>query len=360
MKKNQINFNLIIMSVISIILMFIIENNPMKSEDDLYNLKINAATSMKKSMEVIYDFRLRNKIDFNLLADPNKTGLIGAEYTEITTTLGPIEVKRTTTNPDFASVMVQMFYDIGLKSGDLIAVGASGSFPALAIAIQCAANVMGIEVISILSIGASTYGATNIELTVADIESELVRTGYFSYPSIGASVGGEDDKLFNPMFPDASLIAENIILKNNLTLIKTETFEDSVLERVGLYRKAAGDREISAFINIGGAEVNLGNGDAAYNLPAGILKRFPKYKDGHAGVINYMYEDDVPIINLLNIKEICMRYKIPFDPVPLPFIGTTEIYFKRTPIIYYAMILLAYFVFMSVIIFLCNRDRNKI
>src|SRR5204862_5165026 len=40
--------------------------------------------------------------------DPNRTGMIGAEFTNITTTLGDIASKRTTTNPDFAAALVRL------------------------------------------------------------------------------------------------------------------------------------------------------------------------------------------------------------------------------------------------------------
>ena len=118
--------------------MVFIEYSPMKQKDDLYDLKITAASEMLECMDVIYNYRIDNNIDFIELNDPNKTGLIGAEYTEITTTLGPLEVKRSTTNPDFAALMIELFSEADLEAGDLIAVGASGSFPALAIAAQTA------------------------------------------------------------------------------------------------------------------------------------------------------------------------------------------------------------------------------
>ncbi len=359
MKKKRSTLHLFIMAAVSLVLMFISEYTPVKTKDDLYELKVSAALNMQESLAVIYNYRIENNIDYDELSDPNKTGVIGAEYSEITTTLGPLEVKRTTTNPDFAALMVQLFTDVGLGKGDLIAVGASGSFPALAIAVQAAANVMEMDVLSIISIGASTYGATDIDLTIADMERELLDAGYYKTKSIGASVGGEDDELINPMFPEASAIANNIIIRNNITTIDTDSFQNAVSQRCELYRNKAGARKISAFINIGGAEVNVGNGSAGYRMAAGHVKRMPELKSSVAGVIHYMFEDNIPVINLLNIKELCLKYDIPYDPIPLPIPGTSGIYYKSTPTAYYVIILIIYLGIMFGII-IRNRKKNYV
>lgn len=77
--------------------------------------------------------------------DVNDTGMIGQDFSYITTTLGELEAKRTTTNPNMAAVVVDMFNELGLQPGDEIAVNCSGSFPAMNIAVLCAAEVMGLS-----------------------------------------------------------------------------------------------------------------------------------------------------------------------------------------------------------------------
>ena len=162
--------------------------------------------------------------------------------------------------------------------------------------------------------------------------------------------------MINPMFPDAAQIAENIIIKNGLTLIDSERFlKMQVSKRYDLYKEHSGGREISAFVNIGGAEVNIGNGDAGYKMTAGLVKRLPKVDESLAGIIHYMNADEVPVINLLNIKELCLKYGIPYDPIPLPLPGTSEIYYQRTPVFYYVLIFIMYLAFMSALIFLYRK-----
>src|SRR5262245_35149654 len=60
--------------------------------------------------------------------DPNRTGMIGAEFTPITTTLGELPAKRTTTNPDFAAALVRLLASLDLPRGTPVVLILSGSF----------------------------------------------------------------------------------------------------------------------------------------------------------------------------------------------------------------------------------------
>ena len=59
--------------------------------------------------------------------DRNRTGMLGHAYTPITTTIGNPEAKRTSINPNMAAVLADMFRELGLKAGDLVAVNCSSS-----------------------------------------------------------------------------------------------------------------------------------------------------------------------------------------------------------------------------------------
>ncbi|MCK7480237.1 MAG: poly-gamma-glutamate system protein [Candidatus Moduliflexus flocculans] len=92
------------------------------------------------------------------LRDPNRTGLIGLEYAETTTTLGDLEAKRTSASPDMAALAVLLLREAGLEPGDAIAVGASGSFPGLALAVLSAARALDLDVALVASLGALLLG----------------------------------------------------------------------------------------------------------------------------------------------------------------------------------------------------------
>ena len=60
---------------------------------------LDAARQMERCMEEIKALKERRGIEINPSEDIHGTGLIGTDYTPITTTLGSLEAKRTTANP---------------------------------------------------------------------------------------------------------------------------------------------------------------------------------------------------------------------------------------------------------------------
>lgn len=85
--------------------------------------------------------------------DYHQTGMIGESYTGITTTLGAIEAKRTTAWPEMGALCVRLLHEAGVRSGDTVGAGFSGSFPAMDLAVIAACQVMGVELIYISSVG---------------------------------------------------------------------------------------------------------------------------------------------------------------------------------------------------------------
>jgi len=98
----------------------------------LMNDAISAVGDHRASMAASTATSPASPIDEGL--DPNRTGLIGPQYSPLFTTVGHLEAKRTTTNPAMAALLVHLLQEAGVEPGDRIAIGASGSFPALMIA----------------------------------------------------------------------------------------------------------------------------------------------------------------------------------------------------------------------------------
>ncbi|MCP2521068.1 poly-gamma-glutamate system protein, partial [SCandidatus Aminicenantes bacterium Aminicenantia_JdfR_composite] len=154
---------------------------------------IKASEIMLRAMETIKNCRKVKGIPFDENVDINKTGLIGIKYSSITTSIGNLEAKRTTTNPNFAGLIIFLLKRIGIKNGDTIAVGASGSFPALIIAVLSASKVMNLKPLIIFSIGASQWGANIPEFNMLDIFDCLLKKRIFNVKPIAVSLGGEKD-----------------------------------------------------------------------------------------------------------------------------------------------------------------------
>ena len=116
-------------------------------------------------------------VPIDAVVDVNRTGLIGLGSSPITTSLGNLEAKRTTTNPDFAALVVMLLDQAGVRRGDAVAVGASGSFPALTVAALCAAESLGARALVIGSLGASEWGANDPRFDWLSLTRCLSRSG---------------------------------------------------------------------------------------------------------------------------------------------------------------------------------------
>lgn len=92
-------------------------------------------------------------------------------------------------------------------------------------------------------------------------------------------------------------------------------------------------RRVAAFVNVGGAPANLGNCPRASRIPVGLQLRPMTCFHPERGVIFLMAELGMPIIHLLNVREVAGDYGLPFDPIPLPQIGEGRIYLEsRHPV----------------------------
>ena len=67
--------------------LLLIEQTKFAEPTAYYTEQIRAAQLMKSSLEVIKEERLKIGIPLDIGLDPNQTGIIGEEYTELTTTL---------------------------------------------------------------------------------------------------------------------------------------------------------------------------------------------------------------------------------------------------------------------------------
>lgn len=272
-----------------------------------------AIITMREASHSIREFRLKEKIAIDPVLDPNATGLIGAEYSDLTTTEGLLIAKRTSTNPAFAGVIVRLLYEAGVREGDRIAVSLSGSFPALNIALLSACKAMGLEPVIISSVGASTYGANIPRLTWLDMEWHLRETEVFPYRSMAASLGGIVEA--NGGIDGKGLILGREAIARSDTPFLDEGDYRSV-ERDLLRRRQILESKgpVKAFVNVGGSLTSLGWLPEAAYLDVGLLKEIPSTRVAQRGLIFRYFEDGLPVIHLLNVARLAERYALPIDP----------------------------------------------
>ncbi|MDP2956102.1 MAG: poly-gamma-glutamate system protein [Longimicrobiales bacterium] len=294
-----------------------------------------AAERMGEALTASRQFRENSGLPLDAALDPNRTGLIGPEYEELFTTLGNLEAKRTTTNPDVAALLVHLLERAGVGDGDTVAVGASGSFPALLVATLTATEALGAHPVAILSLGASSYGATDPDFDLLHIHELLVERGVIRTLPAAVSLGGSGDagKDFEPDTRER-LIAR--VRGSGVPFVSEADRRRSVLRRMEDYGMEAGARReadragrppVSAFINVGGADANIGTSPTVLSLRPGLLDAVdvPLPAEAQRGVLHEMAASGVPVIHLLDVRTLARRHGLPWDPLPLPTAGTTRL-----------------------------------
>ena len=309
---------------------------------------------MQQAMAVIREDFLARGGRFDDTIDPNHTGLIGEEYTGLTTTVGSADAKRTTTNPNMAALVVRLMHEAGVRSGDTIAVGCSGSFPALLVATLAAAKALEVTPILIVSAGSSSFGATRPGQTLLDLLEVLRQQTDIGVPAAAVSLGGSHD-----VGKDLDPETRNLLLERmraaRMTVLNEPDLAANVHQRMQIYAGSSPGRRIAAFVNIGGSYADMGTSPLILDLESGVNTeiRIPPEESTH-GVVFAMAKRHIPIIHLLHIKGLVLKYGLPWDPVPLPAISGTAISQPRSPVsktelaiggVYFASIALVVIVF---------------
>ena len=245
--------------------------------------------------------------------DPNRTGLIGEEFSELTTTIGTLEAKRTSTQPGFAALMVRWLEEAGLVEGQSVLIASSGSFPALAIAAIIACEELDLDPIIVSSVGASSYGANRVGFAWPDMEGLLFDAGILRHRSALLTLGGEADLGFS-YFGEGRRLAVEAIERSGLPALIAETPETQEAQRRAFVEAA----DPVLLINIGGNQLNVGE-DGHLLAPGPMTSS--RYDSEHLGIIGWFLANDLPVIHLLHIRELAMAHGLPIDPIPLPEVG---------------------------------------
>jgi poly-gamma-glutamate system protein len=259
--------------------------------------------------------------------DPNRTGLVGPEYDELFTTLGDLAAKRTAANPDAAALLAHLLERAGVTRGDTVAVAASASFPALLVAALTATEALGAHPVAVLSLGASSFGLTDPAFHLLDLHRLLVEEGVVRTPPAAVSLGGTRDA-GEEWDPGARGRLLERLRAEGVPLILEARLAASVARRMGVFGCAApGHCRTTAFVNIGGADANIGTSPTLLGLRPGLLtpEEVPMPPEPQRGALHRMAAAGVPVIHLLNLRGLAQRHGLPWDPMPLPAPGTTRL-----------------------------------
>ena len=351
---------LVLLSGLALICFIVAVNFKIIEKSSSFDQKVVAATLMSEAMQLLKNYRMEEGVFVDIENDPNETGMVGSPFSLITTDEGDLDSKLTTLDPNFSAVVVDLMSQLNLRESDTVAVLMTGSMPGANLAVLSACQAMGITPITISSLGASQWGANQIDFTWLDMESILVKNGLYSSKSVAASIGGRNDmgRLLSPS--GRKIITDNISF-HNIPLIKNNRLAENIKKRMKYYSQLLPISRYKAVINVGGGVASLGTSFNSKLIPPGIVKRSDLVNinrpGGIEGVFSKFINSGVPGLHILNIRPLTEQFKIPFAPIPAPEIGTGSLYaIERYSLIVAAICLLV--VSGSVLIVGVQSKRN--
>ncbi|HEX7344872.1 MAG TPA: poly-gamma-glutamate system protein, partial [bacterium] len=301
------------------------ENSRVRIRQPNYDLKMQAAQRMLQAIDALRGNRAASGWALDEVNDPNQSALIGERFSLITTDQGELGAKLTSINPNFAAVILQMLLDAGVEKGDKVAVGFTGSFPALNIAVIIACEVLEVEPVIITSVGSSSWGANEPEFTYLDMERILFERGLIRHRTLAASIGGGED-IGRALSRSGRNLIEDAIRRNQVIAIEGKSLEENMDVRRQIYREQAQGKSYAVFINVGGGLAALGSAETAALIPPGLNIQYYQMNYPARGILFDFWEQAIPVIHLLNVDEIALKYGLPRSPVPLPSVGLGKVF----------------------------------
>ena len=350
---------LVLIAAINLLLVYISYISFEFEPSDNYDIKIEAAKIMQEALEITREYSnsiVVNFSDSSSLYDRFNSGLIGVDstFSSITTKEGSLYSKVATTNPNFSGLFIQLFSEIDSslinpEVVDTIAVSYTGSFPGANIALLSACKAANIYPVIISSIGSSSWGANQIEMTWADIENHL-SDNIFKYRSAAFSLGGDQDRA-DELSDNIKQLLKTKISDNNYSFIESSLLSEAIDKRMDIYHDKS--KNYKAYVSIGGSAASLGDSTTMRMFLPGL--NFEKDSDIEEAINNAFDEDlidkdindiipviqkfaevvNIPVINIRNINNLCDWYDLPYSDDTYNSmnmeIGFGELFGTRTP-----------------------------
>lgn len=319
---------LILIAIFSIFCLFLVEKVRVQVKQPYYEEKIAASQLAFKAFKAVKHHSKNLGIPIDLESDPSASGLVGQLVTSITSNSGHLDSKQTTINPNFSAIVIDLLKKAKLQKGDTIAVGLSGSFPALNINIYAAIQTLGLKPIVISSASASQWGANNPQFSWLDMEKYLFDKEIFSFRSIAASLGGIEDRGLG-ITKTGKKILSAVIEKNGVQFIDAPDFQHNLDERMALYGFHSQQSKIRAYINVGGGTISVGRYEGKTLYKPGLNKTMPVGGTSIDSIMTRFNKIGVPVIHFTRVNGLAKKYGLPIAPLEIPSIGEGEIYYRH-------------------------------
>ncbi len=342
---------LVFLALINIIVYYFVSSSVVTFRASDYELKIASAEKMENALNILKKYG--RKYPF-LSRDPFDTRLVflNTETSPLLTDIGKYEAKSTVLKPNFSALIIDQFSKSGLNKGDTIAVSMTGSMPGANIAVLMACEAMELEYILISSLGASSWGATDMNLSWPKMEKILYDNNLISKVSDKFTYGGGADylkrgtryrKIYGGESKRVSIDSLMISLYPNKTmddlfilhgLSNDEVLNDStgtilktsINQRISFYEKSCSDGSLScfdAYVNVGGGVASFGykgknklKDNYGYVKANDVLDVLPSFEKRNSVMAKFA-ESNIPLINITEIEKLIKGTDIGYFNSPI-------------------------------------------
>ncbi|MBX3182405.1 MAG: poly-gamma-glutamate system protein [Polyangiaceae bacterium] len=321
---------LMLITGVAVVSLLAVTHFPQVKQQPWSGEKLAAARLARDSMAAIKREKVRRAIPIDSRFDPAGTGVIGESITPVTSNTGYLDAKLTSANPNFAAVIVHLLKQAEVGKDDLVAVGVSGSFPALNVSTYAALATLGATPLIIASTASSEFGANHVGYLWLDMEATLEKHHLIEFRSLAASLGGIDDRGVGMSDTGRELLRE-AIARSGAVRIEADSLTHAIDERMALYERRAGERPIRAYINVGGGSASVGTHVGKKQFGPGLNRSPPSGEDMADSVMLRFAKRGVPVIHLSSMKVLAERYGLPYDPRTEMPIGQGNVYERTEP-----------------------------
>ncbi|MGC9361624.1 MAG: poly-gamma-glutamate system protein [Candidatus Syntrophosphaera sp.] len=353
------NLSLFLLLVFAIILFVVASNSKVTIKSNYYEQKVEAANLMKAFMDSLKAEQERLGIPFDRINDPFETGLIGDARTTITTDRGLLSSKQAALNPNLAAVFIEEFHKADLRPGDHVAIGTTGSNPAVNLALYAAIKVMELKPSIIVSLSSASYGANREEYTWLDMEAILKEKGMIDFGCAYASLGGKDDLGIGLSDTGISALLD-AMQRNGVDPLLNSTLEENVKAREIAYDQLLPEgKRYKLFVNIGGGLANVGSEPNANQILEGFNTKLAEEQFIPEGIMMVMARKNIPVFSMQHVQRWIRNYDLASDTGEMAEPGVGSAFSQKKHNVTVAVICLVLLVAAIVgVIILDRRDRH--
>lgn len=328
--------SLLAIALLSVLILAGVEWFPVGGDPQRQDRMLAAAERTERALKIIGQQRRKLGHRIFLEHDPAGSGLLGASMSQVTSLPGHLTAKQTSVNPNFAAVVAHHLLDVGVRPGDEVAIGCTGSFPALNLSVLAAAEALQLRPLLISSAASSQFGANDPDWMWPDMERMLFEEGLIQTRSAAISRGGLRDAGCG-MTEASHRLLDEAIDRNGRPLLLAGSLRESIDRRLELYTADGEIGRFAAYINIGGGSASVGGSKGNDLWGCGLIEPadYRRLEEPIDSVAARFLAADIPLINMVDVVTLARSHGLPVAPTATPAVGEGSVYqthFYRRPL----------------------------